>query len=254
MFYLNVMSLTPLTHRALRLLYVMFSLVQIRLSKAVMQVCKHRIVNKHVPFIKSAGRDSSSTVTVRLWRSLKFSVVQNLVSHSQIWTFSSVFLVLEIILKSNAPQREKRKEGCRCDGSWIIHLLYLLSHCNHPSSSYSVFSDHSKRPDRPSLLESLRPVSVRRSSTSWTPTCSGRTPRVLRASRPTGKTSTSRRRTAPPAYQTPCSATTTPSLTWDCPAPPARYRAIPMTTAAGVNMGTRWVHEMYCQLTMAWHP
>lgn len=100
----------------------------------------------------------------------------------------------------------------------------------------SVFSDHSKRPDPPSSPGSLRPASVRRSSTSWTPTCSERTPRAPRACRPTGKTSTSRRRTAPPACQTRRSATTTPSLGWGCPAPPARCRAIPVTTAAGTDV------------------
>lgn len=105
--------------------------------------------------------------------------------------------------------------------------------------SPSVFSDHSKRPDPLSLPGSLRPASVRRSSTSWTPTCLERTPQAPRASRPTGKTSMSRRRTASPAYRTPRSATTTPSLVWDCPALPARCRAIPVTTAAGMNVATR---------------
>uniref|UniRef100_A0A672YKJ4 protein xylosyltransferase n=1 Tax=Sphaeramia orbicularis TaxID=375764 RepID=A0A672YKJ4_9TELE len=47
------------------------------------------------------------------------------------------------------------------------------------------------------------------------------------------ETSTSRRRTVRPAYQTQRSATTTPLLVWDCPAPPARSRDIPKTTAAG---------------------
>lgn len=110
----------------------------------------------------------------------------------------------------------------------------------------SVFlPDHSKHPDPPSLQGSLRPASARRSSASWTPTCSARTPRARWDSRPTGRTCMSRRRTAPPAYQTPRSVTTTASLVWDWPVPPARFRDIPTTTAAGKTMHA-WCRVASC--------
>lgn len=86
----------------------------------------------------------------------------------------------------------------------IISLRFSV-HCE-------MFSRHL---DPPSLPGSSRPASVRRSSTSWTPTCLARTPRARRAFRPTGKTSTSSRRTAWPACQIQPSATTRPSPVWD---------------------------------------
>lgn len=51
-----------------------------------------------------------------------------------------------------------------------------------------------------------------------------------------------------PAYQTPCSATTMPSVAWDCPALPAHYKATPMTTAAGINI-QMWI---YWEVDVMW--
>lgn len=100
-----------------------------------------------------------------------------------------------------------------------------------------VSPDRSKRPDPPSSPGSLRPASVRRSSASWTPTCSELSPREHRVCRPTGRTSTRQRQTDPQACRTLRSPTTTPLLVWDCPALQARSRDIPATTAAGTNKG-----------------
>lgn len=123
-------------------------------------------------------------------------------------------------------------------------VKYLL--CDHQTAFYCahifipprlVSPDRSKRPDPPSSPGSLRPASVRRSSASWTPTCSELSPREHRVCRPTGRTSTRQRQTDPQACRTLRSPTTTPLLVWDCPALPARSRDIPATTAAGTNKG-----------------
>lgn len=120
-----------------------------------------------------------------------------------------------------------------CSFDFLFHFMSSFGF------NSSIFAFHSKRPDPPSLPGSLRPASVRRSSASWTPTCLERIPRAPRASRPTGKTSMNRTRTGLPAYQTPRSATITPSLVWDYPALPAPCRVIPTTTAAGKSTGSR---------------
>lgn len=136
------------------------------------------------------------------------------------------------VLHSDPDQRKDRFGFLFFILAVIIFLVSVFI------SSRSFISNHSKHPDPPSLPGSLRPASVRRSSISWTLTCLEFTPRGHRASSLTGRTSTSRRRTASPAYQMPASATTTPLLVWDWLVLRALCRAIPATTAAGMNMAT----------------